>query len=72
MNERLQAAQATQETVAIYLANGVKLVGKVERFDDESIQLTSNIEGGVTVERRSVSAVQKNQERKGDPDQRSR
>lgn len=65
MNERLRHSQTTQELVAVYLVNGVKLVGKVEKFDDDSVHLTSNIDGGVTIERRSISAVQKNIERKG-------
>lgn len=72
MNDRLTASKVNQELIAIYLVNGVKLVGKVERFDDDSIHLTSNIDGGVTIERRSVSAIQKNTERKGDPEQRTR
>lgn len=72
MNERLAASKSSQELVAIYLVNGVKLVGKVEKFDDDSIHLTSNIDGGVTIERQSVSAVQKNTERKGETEQRKR
>jgi hypothetical protein len=71
MSERLGAAKKAQDLMDVYLTNGVKLVGKVDNFDDNSIQLTSNIEGGVTIERRNVSAVQKHPDKKGDTDRRS-
>jgi RNA chaperone Hfq len=65
MNSRLRDLQSNKTLVDVYLVNGVKLVGNIQSFDDDSLHLTSNIEGGVTIERHTVSAVQKHLERKG-------
>lgn len=71
MNARLKREQADHNLVAIYLSNGIKLVGTIDTFDDDAIHLSSTIEGGVTISRHNMSSVQKHLS-KGNPDQRQR
>lgn len=59
-NQRLNAALKTQETLAVYLNNGVKLRGIVTEFDYSSILLSSTTEGGVLVERHSIASIKSN------------
>jgi RNA chaperone Hfq len=69
MTERLTKYKADGTKAAVYLFNGVRLIGRVIEFDSESIVLDSEqpgLDDGIVVVRSNIATVQKavNEDRK--------
>lgn len=55
MIKRLHDSQAT---AGVYLANGIRLVGTILEYDEESILLSSKGHDGIAINRCNISTVQ--------------
>lgn len=56
-NEMLALMQADSSSVAVFLVNGIRLIGRIEGFDQHIVVLRSNT-GMLTVYKHAISTMQ--------------
>ncbi len=59
MDTALTGFQESGKDAALYLKNGIKLTGKIVKFDNTSILMSADDSEGITIDRTAVSSVQK-------------
>jgi sRNA-binding regulator protein Hfq len=58
MNEMLQDLKNADVTSAVFLKNGIRLIGKIIKVDPEAILMTGPTKRGLAVARDTIATVQ--------------
>lgn len=58
MNEMFKNLMEANVTAAVFLKNGIRLIGKIQKVDPEAIQMTGPTKFGLAVDRDSIATVQ--------------
>lgn len=58
MNEMFQKLKDTSVTAAVFLKNGIRLIGKIKQIDPEAVLMTGPTPHGLAVARDSIATVQ--------------
>lgn len=56
-NEMFQTLRDTGATAAVFLKNGIRLIGKIKDFDSEDILITGQTPMGLAVAREAIATV---------------
>lgn len=56
-NEMFQALMDTGATAAVFLKNGIRLIGKIKKFDSEAVLMTGQTPIGLAVDRDAIATV---------------
>lgn len=62
-DEELQAHKEAQHEIAVFVLTGVKMKGRIIKFDQDSIVLTSSFPEGVLISRSNVVTIMRETDR---------
>lgn len=71
MDEMFENLMSTNVTAAVFLKNGIRLIGKIQKIDPKAILMTGPTKFGLAVDRDAIATAQEfsqnlNNDRRGD------